>query len=74
MKATDIEYRDWLAAQALIGIMASPLCPPMQPGSPPAQHADRMAKLAYEFADAMMRVAAMPKPLPGSAQGVKPRP
>lgn len=62
-KASDLKARDWLATQALIGVLSSPLCPPMQPGSPPAQHADRMARLAYELADAMLR-AGEPKAKP----------
>lgn len=61
-KASDLKARDWLAAQALIGVLGSPLCPPLQPGAPPTQHADRMARLAYEFADALLRAAdAKPK-------------
>lgn len=63
-KWSDLKARDWLATQALIGVLASPLCPPLQPGAPPAQHADRMARLAYELADALIRAGADPKPKP----------
>lgn len=63
-KASDMKTRDWLATQALIGVLGSPLCPPLQPGANPQQLADRMARLSYELADAMLRAGEPKQPKP----------
>jgi hypothetical protein len=45
-----IPLRDWFAGQALVGLIPSPTRPGVLPLSP----AD-MARLAYQYADSMMR-------------------
>jgi len=44
-----MSLRDWLAGQAMMGIIAAPGC------QPDDACRDGCAKLAYEFADAMLK-------------------
>lgn len=45
-----VPLRDWFAGQALVGLIPSPARPGVLPLS-----ATDMARLAYQYADAMMR-------------------
>lgn len=45
-----VPLRDWFAGQALVGLIPSPARPGVLPLSAPD-----MARLAYQYADAMMR-------------------
>lgn len=64
----NIELRDWLAAHALAGILASPNAPKVE-ALPFEQHADSVAEQAYAYADAMLRRRGKPAepPRPGSS-------
>lgn len=48
--ATDVPLRDWFAGQALVGLIPSPARPGVLPLSP-----SDMARVAYQYADAMMQ-------------------
>ena|SRR5579885_1300492 len=64
----NIELRDWLAGQALAGILANPNAPKVE-SLPFEQHADSLAEQAYAYADAMLRRRGKPAepPRPGSS-------
>ncbi len=68
--ADGLDLRDWVAGQALAGILMHPATP--RPGeSPMYQHAEALAEQAYAYADAMLRLrrraeAAAPRDVPGA--------
>ena len=49
-----LELRDWLAGQALAGILMNPNTPRAGEG-PLEEHADAIAEQAYAYADALLR-------------------
>jgi hypothetical protein len=50
----NLELRDWLAGQALVGILMNPSTP-RAGESPLEEHADALAEQAYAYADAMLK-------------------
>lgn len=56
------KLRDWLAAQALNGLLAGPNLPKKSGAESPEQYAVRVAEEAYLFADAMLREKDKPQP------------
>ena len=48
--SADVPLRDWFAGQALVGLIPSPARPGVLPLSPPD-----MARVAYQYADAMLQ-------------------
>jgi hypothetical protein len=56
VRFADIELRDLFAGQALAGMLPKGKEPGVLPKSP-----EQLAELAYEFADAMMKVRAHKK-------------
>jgi hypothetical protein len=56
----ELELRDWLAGQALTGILMSPNTP--RPGESPLEvHTAALAEQAYAYADAMLAERARKK-------------
>ena len=50
-----VELRDWIAAQALQGLLAGPNAPRKSGAESADQYAMRVAAEAYLFAEAMMK-------------------
>ena len=58
----ELKLRDWLAAQALNGLLGGPNAPKKSGAESPEQYAVRVAEEAYLFADAMLREKDKPRP------------
>jgi hypothetical protein len=65
LSATDLDLRDWLAGQALAGILMHPSTPTAG-DTPLEQHALSLAEQAYIYADAMMKERRRKQPDPAA--------
>ncbi len=61
-----VDLRDWLAGQALVGILGSPSTPRPEV-APFEQHAASIAEQAYSYADAMLRERLRTRPATGES-------